>query len=201
MVAKRSFDLLAASVGLVILSPLFLVITCLLKWDKSGPVFYRGLRIGLNGVPFRIIKFRTMVPNAESLGGRVTEQDDARVTQVGMALRKYKLDELPQLINVIRGDMSIVGPRPEVPEYTSLYTDEEHLILSVRPGITDYASIQFVQLNEVVGSNIQDGAFEERVEKVLEIKNALRMKYVREQTFVGDIKLILRTLWRLVLGR
>ena len=131
----------------------------------------------------------------------MTSRDDSRVTRVGKVLRKYKLDELPQLINVIKGDMSVVGPRPEVSEYTSLYTDEERLILSVRPGITDYASIELVQLGEVVGSDSQDGSFEERVRKVLEVKNALRVKYVREQTFIGDIKLILLTLRKLFMGR
>ena len=201
MGAKRTFDLMAASVGLVILSPLLLVIACAIRCDTRGPVFYRGVRTGLNGIPFRIIKFRTMVPHAESLGGRVTARDDARVTRVGRILRRYKLDELPQLMNVIKGEMSVVGPRPEVSEYTDLYTDEEHLILSVRPGITDYASIELVQLGEVVGNDTQDGAFEERVRRVLEIKNALRVKYVRERTFLGDIKLILLTLRKLFMGR
>lgn len=201
MGAKRTFDLMAASVGLVILSPLLLVIACAVRCDTRGPVFYRGVRTGLNGIPFRIIKFRTMVPDAESLGGKVTARDDARVTRVGRVLRRYKLDELPQLINVIKGDMSVVGPRPEVSEYTALYTDEEHVILSVRPGITDYASIELVQLGEVVGSDTKDGAFEDRVRKVLEVKNALRVKYVREQTLIGDIKLILLTLRKLIIGR
>ena len=201
MGAKRTFDLMAASVGLVILSPLLLVIACAVRCDTRGPVFYRGVRTGLNGIPFRIIKFRTMVPDAESLGGKVTARDDARVTRVGRVLRRYKLDELPQLINVIKGDMSVVGPRPEVSEYTALYTNEEHVILSVRPGITDYASIELVQLGEVVGSDTKDGAFEDRVRKVLEVKNALRVKYVREQTLIGDIKLILLTLRKLIIGR
>ena len=201
MGAKRTFDLMAASVGLVILSPLLLVIACAIRCDTRGPVFYRGVRTGLNGTLFRIRKFRTMVPHAESLGGRVTARDDARVTRVGRILRRYKLDELPQLMNVIKGEMSVVGPRPEVSEYTDLYTDEEHLILSVRPGITDYASIELVQLGEVVGNDTQDGAFEERVRRVLEIKNALRVKYVRERTFLGDIKLILLTLIKLIIGR
>ena len=201
MGAKRTFDLLAASVVLVILSPLFVVIAGAVKWDTHGPVFYRGIRTGLNGIPFRIMKFRTMVRDAESLGGRVTARDDTRVTRVGKVLRRYKLDELPQLINVIKGEMSVVGPRPEVSEYTDLYTDEERHILSVRPGITDYASIEFVQLGEAVGSDMQDGAFEERVQKVLKVKNALRVKYVREQTFIGDIRLILMTLRKLFRAR
>ena len=201
MGAKRTFDLLAASVVLVILSPLFVVIAGAVKWDTHGPVFYRGIRTGLNGIPFRIMKFRTMVRDAESLGGRVTARDDTRVTRVGKVLRRYKLDELPQLINVIKGEMSVVGPRPEVSEYTDLYTDEERHILSVRPGITDYASIEFVQLGEAVGSDMQDGAFEELVQKVLKVKNALRVKYVREQTFIGDIRLILMTLRKLFRAR
>jgi len=201
MGAKRTFDLITSFVGLVILSPLFVVIAFAIKSDTSGPVFYRGVRTGLSGIPFRIMKFRTMVPDAESLGGRVTERDDTRVTRVGRVLRKHKLDELPQLVNVITGDMSIVGPRPEVAEYTALYTEEERLVLSVRPGITDYASIEFVQLGEAVGSDTQDGAFEDRIRKVLEVKNALRVKYVREQTLIGDIKLILLTLRKLITDR
>lgn len=197
---KRLFDLVAACSGLLLLSPLFVVIACLVKWDTRGPVFYRGARVGLNGVPFRILKFRTMVPHAEMLGGRVTSKDDTRVTRVGKTLRRYKLDELPQLINVVKGNMSIVGPRPEVPEYTDLYSDEERLILSVRPGITDYASIELVQLGEVVGNNTHDGAFEERVRQVLAMKNRMRLRYVHEHTWFGDIKVLWLTFKKLILG-
>jgi len=196
--SKRLFDLLASFIGLLILSPLFIFIASLVKLGTSGPIFYRGVRTGLHGEPFKIFKFRTMLPDAEMLGGQVTTKDDPRVTRLGKSLRRYKLDELPQLINVLKGDMSIVGPRPEVQEYTQLYTEKERLILQVRPGITDYASIEFVQLDEVVGSESHGLVFEKRVQQILSVKNSLRLKYVKEQTFSGDIKIIIMTLVKLV---
>ncbi len=193
--AKRIFDILVSVVGLIVLAPLLLLIAVVIKLDSTGPVFYRGVRSGLNGRPFRIYKFRTMVPNAEKLGGLSTAKDDPRVTRVGKFLRRYKLDELPQLINVLKGEMSIVGPRPEMPEYTGQYTGEEKLILTVRPGITDYASLEFIQLGEILGSDDVDRVYEERVRP---IKNALRVKYVKERSFYVDILIILKTLAKLV---
>jgi lipopolysaccharide/colanic/teichoic acid biosynthesis glycosyltransferase len=132
-----------------------------------------------------------MVPNAEKLGGLSTAKDDPRVTKIGEFLRRYKLDELPQLMNVLKGEMSIVGPRPEMPEYTELYEGEEKLILSVRPGITDYASLEFIHLGEVLGNENPDQVYEQEVRP---LKNALRVKYVKEQNFWGDIGIILKTL-------
>src|SRR5215470_912838 len=139
--AKRAFDFCVALVGLVLLFPLFLVVCIAIKLDSKGPVLYASERIGRFGKPFLMWKFRTMHPNSESLG-ITTGKDDPRVTRVGKVLRRYKVDELPQLINVMAGEMSLVGPRPEFREHTSAYTGEENLILSVRPGITDYASVQ-----------------------------------------------------------
>jgi len=136
-----------------------------------------------------------MTPDAEQLGGGSTAKDDRRITRVGRFLRRYKLDELPQLLNVLKGDMSIVGPRPELSQYTQLYMGDELLILHVRPGITDHASLEFIRLGEILGNDAPDAVYEE---KVRPLKNALRVKYVREQSFWGDIAIIVRTLKRLI---
>lgn len=195
--AKRIFDLLAASIGLIALSPVMLLIAVAIKLGSPGPVFYRGVRTGRYGRPFRIFKYRTMVPNAEALGGGSTAKDDPRITRIGRFLRRHKLDELPQLLNVIQGEMSIVGPRPELPQYTSQYQGEELQILSVRPGITDYASMEFVYLGDILGNEEPDRVYEE---KVRPIKNALRIRYVKEQSLRNDIAIILRTLSKIVGG-
>jgi lipopolysaccharide/colanic/teichoic acid biosynthesis glycosyltransferase len=188
---KRLFDIVVAVVGLIILFPILLIIALLIKVDSPGSVFYRGTRTGMNGKVFQIFKFRTMVPNADKLGGLSTAKDDPRVTKIGKVLRRHKLDELPQLFNVLKGEMSIVGPRPEMPDYTALYKGEEKLILSVRPGITDYASLEFIQLGDVLGNENPDRVYEQKVRPV---KNALRIKYVKEQSFWRDITIIIRTL-------
>jgi lipopolysaccharide/colanic/teichoic acid biosynthesis glycosyltransferase len=192
---KRFFDLVLAAWGITILGPVLVVIAVLVKLDSPGPVFYRGVRTGLHGRPFRIFKFRTMVVNAEQLGGGSTGKDDPRVTRLGRTLRRYKLDELPQLLNVLTGQMSLVGPRPELPQYTHLYTNEEQLILTVRPGITDYASLEFINLGDILGNDAPDTVYEEQVRPV---KNALRIKYVKEQSLPGDLIIIARTLRRLM---
>ncbi len=191
---KRTFDLVASSTALVLLSPLLLVIAVIVKLDSPGPVFYRGIRAGRGNVPFRILKFRTMVPDAEQKGGPATAKGDSRITRSGTFLRRYKLDELPQFINVLRGQMSIVGPRAEVLKYTRLYAGDELLILTVRPGITDYASIKFVHLEDVLGNQDVDRIYEE---KVWPVKNALRVHYVRTRCFRGDLAIIFLTLFRL----
>lgn len=188
--AKRAFDIVSASVGLTLLTPLLCLIAVGVRLDSPGPVFYRGLRSGLGGVPFRIFKFRTMIASAERVGGRSTGKDDPRVTRFGRPLRRRKLDELPQLINVLKGEMSIVGPRPEIPSYTEQYVGEDRAILSVRPGITDLASMKFYQLAEELGSEDPDRVYEERVRPV---KNALRLKYVRERSFIGDLRIVVST--------
>jgi len=188
---KRIFDLTACLLSLPFLLPFFVITAIAIKLDPLGSVFYRGWRTGLRGKPFRIFKFRTMVVDAEKIGGGTTALKDPRITRLGTFLRRYKLDELPQVLNVIKGDMSIVGPRPELAQYTGLYKGEELIILSVRPGITDYSSMKFSSLDEVVGAGDADRVFEETV---LARKNELRIKYVKEHTFFGDIKLILQTL-------
>jgi lipopolysaccharide/colanic/teichoic acid biosynthesis glycosyltransferase len=196
-VAKSLFDICCGLIALIVLAPLLGIIALLILLDSGSPVLYCGIRTGHYGKPFKMYKFRTMVVNAERLGGPSTGKNDPRLTRIGRYLRKCKLDELPQLVNVLNGEMSIVGPRPEVPQYTSLYTGEEQLILTVRPGITDYSSLKYIDLAEVLGSESVDTFYEERVRPE---KNKLRIKYVRERTFWGDLKIILLTLYR-ILGR
>jgi lipopolysaccharide/colanic/teichoic acid biosynthesis glycosyltransferase len=184
-----------ASLGLLVLLPLFFVIALLIKIGSPGPVYYRGVRIGKNGRKFRIYKFRSMVMDAELIGSTATARNDPRITSIGQIIRKYKLDELPQLINVIKGDMSIVGPRPEVEEHTNCYSREEEIILTVLPGITDYSSIRFRNLNDLLGSEDANKIF---IEKYRDEKNRLRIEYVKTRTFWGDIKIIFETLFRIV---
>lgn len=192
---KRFFDAVSALIGLAFLSPLFLVISIIIKKESPGPVFYRGVRSGLNGKLFRIFKFRTMVTNAESIGGPSTALNDPRLTKVGAFLRKYKLDEFPQLINVLKGEMSIVGPRPQVEEYTKLYNDDEKVILSVKPGITDYASIRFINLDKILGDEKVDEKYMKEIEPE---KNRLRIKYAREHNFWIDCKIIFLTMLQML---
>jgi len=193
--AKRTFDVAAAGCGLVVLAPLLLGIAAAITIGSPGPVFYRGRRIGRHGVPFRIFKFRTMVVDAEAQG-TTTKPLDARVTSLGWFLRRWKLDELPQLLNVVAGDMSLVGPRPEVEEHTAQYSEEERAILSVPPGITDLASIRFRNLTEELGTEDPHAAY---VNRIRAEKNALRLRYVRERSFVGDLVILLQTVGAVVL--
>jgi len=173
------------------LSPMMAVVALIIKKD-GGPVFYRGERTGLRGATFRIYKFRTMVVDAEKLGGASTAGDDARITPVGRFLRKYKLDELPQLINVLKGEMSIVGPRPEVKRYTDMFSEEERAILTVRPGITDWASIWNADEGAVLaGAEDPEKAY---LELIRPTKLKLQLKYVRERSFWVDLKIIFLTL-------
>lgn len=171
--------------------PLVLIISLAIKLDSEGPAFYCGERVGRFGKIFRIFKFRTMVENAEKVGGPSSALNDPRFTKIGKILRKYKLDELPQLINILKGEMSIVGPRPQVEEYTSKYEGEEKMILSVRPGLTDYASIEFINLDKILGDENVDEKYRKEVEPR---KNELRLKYVREKSFWTDIKIIFWTI-------
>lgn len=189
--SKRVFDIVASLVALVVLSPLLVAAAIGVMSSSPGPVFYRGIRTGLHGRPFRILKFRTMVDNAAALGGPSTGLNDPRVTPFGAFLRRYKLDELPNLVCVLAGQMSIVGPRPEVPQYTSLYVGDEKLILSVRPGITDLSSVRFIDLASHIGDTDVDANFEAQV---LPVKNQLRVQYVRDWSFWNDMKIIVRTL-------
>lgn len=193
--SKRVFDVALALSGLVLLSPILFGIAISVKASSPGPVFYRGVRAGRYGRTFRIFKFRSMVVGAD-LGAGTTSRADSRVTSVGRFLRRHKLDELPQLLNVLSGEMSLVGPRPELPRYTEQYRGDEALILTVRPGITDYSSLRFSNLNDLVSDDDPDSDFEANI---LPEKNALRVKYVRERGMWLDLKLIALTLGR-VLG-
>jgi lipopolysaccharide/colanic/teichoic acid biosynthesis glycosyltransferase len=191
---KRAFDIFAASAALLLIWPLLLLIAIMIKLDSPGPAIYRGERTGRYGKAFFIFKFRSMVVDAESLGGYSTAQNDPRVTRIGRLLRRIKLDELPQLFNVLRGEMSVVGPRPEVPAYTRLYAGDELLILTVLPGITDYSSITFSQLDRVLGERDADKVYEEIVRPA---KNALRVQYVKKQSLMNDLIIIYRTIVKL----
>ena len=187
---KRSFDLIASSIGIVVLSPLIILVGLAVLVESGWPIFYRAERTGIHGVPFRILKFRSMRDAPTGSHSHHSGDDDPRITRVGGFIRKFKIDELPQLLNVIMGKMSLVGPRPETTEYTKLYTEEEMIIFSVRPGITDDASIEFADLGSILSGGDPDELY---FEKIWGPKMELRMKYVCEHSFFGDLKLIFRT--------
>lgn len=188
---KRAFDLFLACIGLVLVSPLLIAAAIWIKIDSRGPVFYRGIRAGLRGEPFRIWKLRTLVQNAEALGGAETPNDDPRITRAGHFLRHYKIDEFPQLLNVITGEMSMVGPRPEVMEEVVNYTERERRILDVKPGITDWASIRFRHEGEILrGSEDPHQTYHERIRPE---KMRLGIEYAQQNSLVTDCKIILRT--------
>jgi len=196
MIIKRVFDLFCSVVGLIVLLPILVCIALGVKMDSPGPVLFRQIRVGRFGKPFRIYKFRTMIVDAESVAGKITGENDFRITRFGIILRKYKLDELPQLINVLNGDMSLVGPRPEVPVYVSMFEKDYREILAVKPGITDYAAIEFRHEENLLGKSTD-------VEKVyttevLPKKIVLYKKYLQKRGFMTDIKIILLTLLKIV---
>lgn len=194
---KRLLDVFLATLGLAVLSPFLAFIALRIKRGSPGPIFYRGVRVGLHGRPFRIYKFRTMVTDAEARGGSSTSDDDPRITQFGAWLRRHKIDELPQLINVLNGGMSLVGPRPQVPDDVAKYTDEERALLSVRPGLTDFASLRFSNEGEILrGHPDPDRAY---IELIRPEKIRLGLDYVRRRSFATDCRIIWDTL-RAVLG-
>lgn len=193
MLSKRLFDLFFVIPGLLVLSPFLLIIALIIKLKDGGNVLFKQVRVGKNGKHFDVLKFRTMVVNAETLGNKVTTGDDPRITPIGNVLRKYKLDELPQLINVLKGEMSLVGPRPEVPEYVEFYPDEVRtIVLSVPPGMTDKASIEFVNENDLlIGSKDPVNDYKN---KVLPVKLKYYQEYVEERSLWFDFKLIIKTI-------
>jgi len=197
--AKRTLDLVCAGVGVALLAPLFLFIALLVKAEDGGPVFFKQERIGYRGRPFRMWKFRTMVPDAEACGLLLTVGRDVRVTGVGAWLRRLKLDELPQLFNVVVGDMTLVGPRPEVPRYVALYRADQRRVLELMPGVTDEASIRYA--NE--GTMLAAAADPERfyVEQIVPEKIRLNLAYAGRATVWTDLRVILATLRRLVWAR
>ena len=193
---KRLIDFAVALVGLIILSPVLLGIAVWVKATSPGPVLYGGRRIGKNGQAFRMLKFRTMVANADKIGGSSTAADDARLTAPGRVLRRYKLDELPQLLNVLRGDMSFVGPRPQVEWAVNLYTPEERGLLTVRPGITDFASLRFRNEGEILRGSVDPDR--DYLEKIAPHKIRLGLYYVRHYSLAVDLKILAATLLSLV---
>ena len=189
---KRALGLVLATILLLVLWPFYFIVALAVAIDDGLPVFYRPQRGGYKNKPFRIFKFRTMVKNADKIGGGTTALNDPRITKVGNFLRKTKLDEIPQLFNIIAGDMSFIGPRPELLRYVEKYEGEEMLIMEVRPGITDFSSVEFINLDEVVGAENADEAYEKYV---LKKKNQLRIRYAHEVSFATDCKLFFSTVF------
>jgi len=192
---KPIVGFILALILFLLLWPLYFIIAVAIAIESGTPVLYKPLRGGYKQKPFHIYKFRSMVKNADKIGGGTTALHDPRITKVGNFLRKTKLDEIPQLFNILRGNMSFIGPRPELLQYTDRYEGEEKLILEVRPGITDYSSIEFINLDEIVGQGNADEMYEKYV---LKKKNALRIKYAKEVSFATDIKLFSLTVWRVI---
>lgn len=192
---SRVVDVVASSLGLIILAPLFVIVAVAIRLDSGGPVFFRQVRVGRDGRPFSILKFRTMRTDAEAVGGQLTVGADPRVTRVGAWLRRSKVDELPQLINVLRGDMALVGPRPEVPRYVALYDDQQRRVLDVRPGITDPASIAFRDEGSILANASDPEAV--YVHEIMPRKLAMNLAYLEHRTLARDLGVILATLIRL----
>ena len=191
----RLFDILFSLFGLIVLSPLFLIVAVWIVLDNYGPVFYRQQRVGKNGNGFLLLKFRSMRIGADKMSLITVGERDPRVTKAGYYLRKYKIDELPQLWNVFIGDMSLVGPRPEVRKYVDLYTDEQRKVLSIRPGITDYASIEYIDENRLLEqSSNPDKTY---VEEIMPAKIALNMRYIEHQTLREYFTILLLTFSKL----
>lgn len=188
--SKRTFDLTFACVAICLLAPLMLIIAIMVKCESKGASIYKARRTGQYGVTFRMLKFRTMVFNAENLGGASTALHDPRLTRIGRMLRKYKFDELPQFFNIVKGEMSLVGPRPQVEKYTDLYEGDLLQILDVKPGLTDFASVYFADMDLVLGDDNPDEYYERKIEPV---KNELRLRYVRQRSFTTDLYLIWAT--------
>ncbi|EDM38332.1 glycosyltransferase [Pedobacter sp. BAL39] len=194
---KRLFDVLFAISTLFFLAPVFFVVAILLRLDSSGPIYYKQVRVGLKQKPFRLIKFRTMYLNAEKHGLLTVGDADCRVTRIGYWLRKYKVDELPQLFNVLIGDMSLVGPRPEVAKYVALYDPEQQRVLSVKPGITDWASIAFVNESQLLAGTDDPEAF--YIHTIIPLKINQNLRYVDHHSLWIDLKIISCTLRSIIL--
>jgi len=193
---KRIFDILASFFGLLFLSPIFIVLALAIVIDSRGGIFYFQTRVGRNNRDFRLFKFRSMATNSDKKGLLTVGFKDSRITKVGYFIRKYKLDELPQLINVFIGDMSLVGPRPEVRKYVDLYSEEQQRVLQVRPGITDYASIEYSDENEILAkSNDPEKTY---IEEIMPAKLLLNKKYISEVGLITDVKLIFATIGKIV---
>ena len=189
---KRLFDILFSLLSLIILSPLFLIIAFLIKIDSKGGAFYIQKRVGKNNKDFNLIKFRTMFVKSDRQGLLTVGERDNRITGIGKWIRKYKIDELPQLINILKGEMSFVGPRPEVRKYVELYDDRQKQVLSVKPGLTDYASLEYVNENKILaGFSDPEKAY---IEQIMPAKLELNLQYIKEQGLLADLNIIIKTL-------
>lgn len=196
---KRLFDLFSSIILVILLLPVFIFISVWVLFDDPGDVFYRQERIGYREKPFRILKFRTMFRDADLKGLLTVGGRDPRVTRSGYYLRKYKLDELPQLINVLKGEMSLVGPRPEVKKYVDLYSAVQRRVFTVKPGITDYASIAYAEENELLSKSSEPE--QTYIQEIMPAKLALNLKYVEEQGLMTDMKILFRTFVRVFLKK
>ena len=193
---KRIFDITLSLILLSIFLPFGLLISTWILIESSGGVFYKQVRIGHKGIPFKMFKFRSMRQNSDKLGQLTVGMRDPRITRSGYFIRKFKLDEFPQFINVLKGDMSIVGPRPEVKEFVDLYTDEQRKILNVKPGITDYASLEYFKENELLG--LSDDPRKTYIDEIMPAKIELNMKYIQHPGLLNDIKIMWRTFLKIV---
>lgn len=191
-IVKRIFDFLLSLFGIIILSPIFIIVSIAIKLDSKGSILFLQKRVGRYGKEFNIYKFRTMVTDAEKLGKQITVGKDNRITKVGAFLRKFKIDELPQLFNVLKGDMSLVGPRPEVPKYVALYNEEQRKVLDIRPGITDMASLRYKDENDILGK--VDNPEEYYINVIMKDKLNLNLEYIEKSNVFFDIYLILKTI-------
>ena len=192
---KRIFDIISSTIVLIVLSPLLIFISVWIALDSPGGIFYKQIRIGKDEKPFKLLKFRSMRPDSDK-SGQLTIGNDNRVTKVGRFIRRYKLDELPQLINIIRGEMSVVGPRPEVPKYVNMYSAEQKEVLLALPGLTDYASLEYLDEQKVLGAAADPESV--YIEEVMPAKLKLNLKYINERNFWLDIKLIFRTIGKIL---
>lgn len=192
---KRALDIFLAVFILICISPIFFLVSMAIFMEDGFPILYKAERGGYRNKKFRIYKFRSMVKNADKIGGGTTAFHDSRITKVGSVIRKMKLDEIPNLLNVVKGEMSFIGPRPELLKYTEQYKGTEKLIFAVRPGMTDFSSLEFINLDEIVGEGNADEVYEQ---KVLPWKNKLRVKYAAMVSFPTDMKLFIWTVWKVI---
>lgn len=197
LILKRLFDIIFSFLGLLFLLPVFLIIAVAIKLDSKGSVFFKQIRVGKDGKEFKIYKFRTMVVDAEKKGMQITVDGDSRITKLGYYLRKTKIDELPQLINVLLGDMSFVGARPEVPKYVAMYAEDQRSILRIRPGITDIASIEYRDENSLLAKS--NNPEETYIKEIMPRKIELNIQYIKDISIVTDIKLIFKTIFKIII--
>ncbi|MBN2681607.1 MAG: sugar transferase [Bacteroidales bacterium] len=196
---KRLFDIFFSVLGIIILTPFLVIIAIIILADSRGGIFYLQTRVGKNNRDFRLMKFRTMRPNSDKKGLLTVGGRDSRITRTGYYLRKYKLDELPQLINVLKGEMSFVGPRPEVRKYVELYNQEQKKVLTVKPGITDYASIEYINENELLAKS--NNPEKEYIENIMPAKLKINLIYIEKAGLNTDLKIIIKTILKILFKR